>query len=99
MNKRLLSLIGISRRAGYLVYGFDTVRENVLKDNNGVVILTCDIAENTKKKVNQIEGIKNIIISDLTKNDINSLIGKYSGVIYIKSSGLSEKIIKEYNER
>lgn len=50
-NQKLISAMGLCRRAGKLVMGFDAVKKSVLDGKAVMVITACDLAENTKKKL------------------------------------------------
>jgi len=97
MNNKIKSLISLSKRANFLIQGFDMVKEAVLQNSDGVIIVASDIAENTLKKVKSISEMVQIIEVDITKNEVEQLIGKYSGVLYIKDKGLSKKVIDEFS--
>ena len=51
MNDRLLSLLGIARRAGKLTMGFDPVAEDVAKHKAKLVLTASDLSERTLKGV------------------------------------------------
>lgn len=99
MNSKLLDLLGLCKRAGFLICGFDMVKEEISKNNNGVLIFARDISLNTKNKFMKNECVQNVIDIDLSKSDIENRIGRYSGILYVNNSGLAKKVISEYNER
>ena len=51
--KNSLGTIGLCRRAGKLVFGFDAVKDEIIKPGGKVkgVILADDLSEKTKKEV------------------------------------------------
>ncbi|MGL5972814.1 MAG: hypothetical protein ACRCZK_03780 [Oscillospiraceae bacterium] len=99
MKNNICQLISLSKRAGFLVAGFDMVENEATLNNKGVLLITNDVSTNTLKKMTQI--IKNLnlrfINLSVTKEDINNLIGKYAGLLYINNEGMADKIIKVYD--
>ena len=51
MNDRLLSLLGLCRRAGKIVIGADPVIDSVLNGKSYVVLMAKDFSHNSKKSV------------------------------------------------
>ena len=51
MNDRILSLLGLCRRAGKLTPGNDAVIDDVAKGISKLVIVTSNISKNTEKKI------------------------------------------------
>lgn len=51
MNNKLTGLLGIARRAGHILIGFDAVRAALLADKTRLVLLAGDCSEKTEKEL------------------------------------------------
>ena len=51
MNEKLLSLLGIARRAGRLSVGFDAAAESMKKGKSYLLVLAGDISERTSGSI------------------------------------------------
>ena len=51
MNNKLIGLLGIARRAGHILIGFDAVRAALLADKARLVLLAADCSEKTEKEL------------------------------------------------
>ena len=51
MNEKLTGLLGIARRAGHILIGFDAVRAALLADRTQLVILAVDCSPKTEKEL------------------------------------------------
>lgn len=94
MNK-LVQIIALSKRAGKLVFGFDSVSES-LKDGKAFVMIASNkLSEKTLKEVKFLSekyGVRLIMI-DETLDELWYLIGKRTGIFSIADENLSKKII------
>lgn len=95
----VLSNIGLCRRAGKLVLGFDSVKESIQNDKAFAVFVTSDISPKTKKEVKFIAEKKSVKVYDLPAkiSDIQSLLHKGVAVMAVDDKGLCEMIIKSLN--
>ncbi len=96
MNKAL-STIGLCRRAGKLIYGFDAVDAELKKPETAVcgVLLASDLSEKSKKEARFIAAKKDIEVTELdaTLDDIKGVIGKRTGIIAVLDRGLYNSVI------
>lgn len=99
-NDRFLSTLGLARRAGKIVYGFDSVSESV--NCIQLIYTASDISERTQRNIDCIVSKKNILIRPLryTKNELGYSIGtKPVGIIGITDKGFTKLLIsKEVTE-
>ena len=51
MNNKLCGLLGIARRSGHILLGFDAVRAALLADKTQLVILASDCSPKTEKEL------------------------------------------------
>lgn len=75
--------LGLCRRAGKLITGFDPVLDSVKKGKAGAVIIAADLSPKTEKEIRfALEG-KNIPIykTNDTLDEINFALGRRTGVI------------------
>ena len=99
MNKtKLLSLLGLSRRAGKLIYGFDSAVESVKSKKAKCLLYAFDISEKTEKNLKyeaEKYGVE-IIKLNLSILDAGNAIGKKAGVFALTDEGFT-KAVKELN--
>lgn len=93
MNK-MLSVLGLARRAGKLNWGFDTAVEAVRGGTCGVVILAADLSDKTKKNVRYEAEKHNVPVleSAFTMEEVSAAIGKKTGVLAVCDRGFAEKL-------
>lgn len=94
MNDRLLSILGLCRRAGKIVIGTDPVIDSVLNGKSFIVVMTKDFSNNSKKnilKASHQSNVKTFVINR-TKDELGMSLGKYCAVVGITDRGFSDKI-------
>lgn len=89
---RFLSTLGLCRRAGKMIYGFDPVCEEIKREKSKVcgVALAKDISEKTLKEITFIcdkYGVK-LFKADADMDQIKAVLGKRTGIIAILDEGL-----------
>lgn len=94
----ILGTLGLCRRAGKVIFGFDAVIDE-LKSPKGKtygVIMAADLSEKTKKEVLFYCGKYNAAAEtvNITLEEISGVLGKPTGVIAILDKGLFNSIIK-----
>ena len=98
-NEKILGYLGISRKAGKLIFGTDACLDGLRKDTLSLIIVSKEASERTKNKFSNICNDKKITYIEW--GDINSIskaIGKQNkAVIGIKDKNLSEAIKKIIN--
>ncbi len=94
---KTLSTIGLCRRAGKLVYGYDAVAAEVKERPSAVggVIIVADLSEKTKKEVRFVCEKSGTKVTEIagTLDDIKNTIGKRTGVIAVLDAGLYDSIV------
>ncbi len=93
MNDRLLSLMGLCRRAGKMSLGCDPVREAIEEGKAHLVLAAGDLSANTLKKVTASaeEGKVNILTLKRSKEQMSLSLGKICGVVAINDEGFAKK--------
>ena len=94
MKDKLLPLLGICRKAGKLIHGFDAVSDAVKNKTAKLVLVSCDTSPKTKKEIEFISSKINIkvITVPITMSDIEHKTGKRAGVLAILDDGLAKAV-------
>lgn len=95
MNKKLIDLLTVCRKAGRMVMGFDAAKEAVLDGKARSVLLAEDISPKTEKEIRFFAEKNNIPAAKTgcTQNDFYIGIGKKIGVIAVCDDGFSKKAL------
>ena len=96
MNNRLLSFLGLCRRAGYMILGADTVIK-AIKEGKALLVLTADdLSPNSARDIGFAAGEKGVELKKLGcgKDELSFAVGKYCGVVCITDRGFAEKILE-----
>lgn len=95
MTDRFLSTLGLCRRAGMLISGFDAVCDEIKKPKNSKnrvygVITASDISGKTLKEVKFVCDRYGVRLYSASANmeEIKSVLGKRTGIIAILDEGL-----------
>ena len=94
MNDRLLSLLGLCRRAGKMALGCDPVREAISESKAYLVLAAADLSANTLKKVKaaaEERGVK-LLTLRRSKEEMSFSLGKVCGVVAINDEGFAKKL-------
>ena len=93
-NEKLSGFLGLARKAGKLVFGFDMVVESIQKGTAKAVLLSSDCAERTARNIKRIaeENGAEVLILPLTMDEIGYAVAKRVGVISVCDIGFSKKI-------
>ncbi len=98
MNKRLISTVGLCRRAGKTVIGSDLVVKAVRGGECKIVLLASDASENTKKRItDKCATYKTRLVPiPLTAEELGLAVGKSNGVatVGITDESLSVAVLK-----
>jgi ribosomal protein L7Ae-like RNA K-turn-binding protein len=94
MNDRILSLLGICKRAGLLVNGEELSEQAIKNGKAQLVLLAEDSSDNTKKKFKNMCEYRNINYKEIsTKKDLAIALGKeITAVVVILDINFAEKI-------
>jgi ribosomal protein L7Ae-like RNA K-turn-binding protein len=95
MNDRLLSFLGLCKRAGQLISGADTV-VRTMKDNKALLVLAAnDFSDNSLKNVEKASVQYQIPLRTLprSKEELSFALGKHCGVVCITDKGFADKIL------
>ena len=92
MNKQLLSLLGLMRRAGKLSLGFDAAADSAASGESCLILTTADISPKTLKELNyKINETVGVLPLACTQEELGRAIGKNVKIISINDKGFAQK--------
>lgn len=96
MNDRILSLLGLCRRAGKLVIGADPTIDSIKKGKSKIVIIASDFSKSSAKPVLAAAHTSNIktFIINRSKDELSFALGKLCGVLSVEDKGFAEKLLQ-----
>ena len=94
VNEKLSGFLGLARKAGKLVFGFDMTADAIRKGTADKVLLSSDCSERTARNIKRIaeENGTEVLILPLTMDEIGYAVAKRVGVFSVCDSGFSKKI-------
>lgn len=95
MNDRLLSFLGLCKRAGYLISGTDTVVRTMNEGKARLVLTASDFSDNSLKSVKKAAAENKVTYRELprTKDELSFALGKHCGVVCVTDKGFADKIL------
>ena len=95
-NDRLLSFLGICKRAGRLVSGADTVTKAVNEGKAKLVLYASDVSENSVKQVLRAAQQNGVFAKQLnySKDELSFALGRHCGIICTTDDGFAEKMLE-----
>ncbi len=94
MNDRILSLLGLCRRAGKLVIGADPCIDSMTKGKAKLIIYANDFSQNSLKPV-LIQAHKqgvSVLKLNRGKDELSFSVGKLCGVLSVEDKGFADKL-------
>ena len=100
--KDIMNFLGLSRRAGKLSIGHDSVIESIVKNKSELLILASDASDRLKNEIKHAAtyGNRNIpvIESQFLMEDYYNGIGKKSAVFSVTDKSFKEKLKTMFGE-
>jgi ribosomal protein L7Ae-like RNA K-turn-binding protein len=98
MTDKLLSLLGICRKANKLVFGFDKSAEALAAGKAALIVLAAGISPKTAKEARFLASGKNteVIEIDATIDELSQKTGRRAGVLAVTDIGLAAAVKKEH---
>ncbi|HAN43868.1 MAG TPA: hypothetical protein DCP97_00610 [Ruminococcaceae bacterium] len=95
MNKQIISIISLCKRAGKLIMGFDAVKEAAEKSQISIILTANDISPKSCKEIVRVAQINNVAILSIpvSMDEIFYNVGKRAGILAVSDSGLAKKLI------
>ncbi len=96
MNDKVLSLLGLARRAGRLTLGFDPVVDSVKSGQSRLVLITSDISPKTKKELefSLRESGAQIHSIPFDVKALGNAVGKAAKIISVNDEGFARSVMK-----
>ena len=97
LTRRCLDLIGLARRAGAVVAGFEKVRARLAKGRAGVLLAACDGATGGRDKVRALApGVP--VIDLFTAAELGAVMGRPDAVhVVVDEGGLATSLLRQAN--
>lgn len=98
-EQSFLSMLGIARRAGKLVFGRDAVLEQVKKKQAALLVLACDLSERSRKGVLEAASQARLpcLEPPLSMDDFQFAVGRRSGIFAVCDRGFAQQILSLSN--
>lgn len=99
---KLLSMLGIAKRAGALSMGHDAAVNSLFSKKAKMVLLACGVSERAKRDM-RITAEKHfaglpVLQADITMDEIYGACGYRAGILTVNNAEMSKKIISLINE-
>ncbi len=100
-NEKIIGLLTICRKAGKMVYGFDSVKESIVDSKAKAVLLASDISPKTAKEIRFFANKTaiDVVQTDIAIKEFEFRIGKKAGVMGICDEGYAKKFLTIVNEQ
>ena len=94
MNDRILSFLGICRRAKKLVIGAESAAKSAKAGTSFLIIYASDFSANSLKPVMQAANEYGVSVIKLnrTKQELSFALGKLCGVASVDDKGFADKL-------
>jgi len=91
------SLVGMSKKSGHAVAGFDAVVGAAKKWSGGLIILASDISDGTRRKLMEALPQGGVTVLEFsTKDGLGTMLGEQpTAVVYIDDQGLAAALSRE----
>ena len=101
-NEKILSLLGLARRAGRVSLGHDAAIGSVVKNKAKLCVLTSDSSERLKNEFLHAASYENksipliVLYEDMLS--LGNAVGSKCRVLTVDDEGFANKILSLYNE-
>lgn len=97
MMDRLLSLLGICRKAGKLIHGFDATAEAARNHTAQLILTSEDLSPKSKKEIEYISSKENVetVSMPVSMSEIERKTGKRAGILAVADNGLAQAVKRE----
>lgn len=92
MKTKLLSLLGLARRAGRLSLGNDPVLESIRKKESCLLLAAEDLSDRTIKGIRSSAGEIPMLHLAVSMEEIGAAVGKRAGILSVNDAGFANKI-------
>ncbi len=102
-NNRLLPVLGLCRKAGRLKYGFDSVKDTLIKKEAELVVFASDVSDRTKDRMERLAAEREIrtVSAPFTMSELAYALGlgKNTAIAAICDKGLAELFLSRTEEK
>lgn len=95
MNDKLMSFLGLCRKAGFLTIGANPTIDSVKARRARLVVMAKDFSKNSAKPV--LEAVRDYSVKalkiDRSKEDLSLAVGKLCAVCCVEDEGFAKKLI------
>jgi ribosomal protein L7Ae-like RNA K-turn-binding protein len=100
MNDRLLSFLGLCKRAGKLLSGAQTVEKAAAEKKLLLVLTADDLSPNSKKEAAFFAEKYGVPLRTLgrSKEELSFALGRHCGIVGITDSGFADRILSLLND-
>ena len=100
MKNKITGLLGIAKRAGKILYGFDAVVSAQQTKKTVFIAVSSDVSENTLRKWDNLTDHAFLTHLPLTKDELSKALGssKPVGILGITDNGFAKAIEKALQE-
>ena len=94
MNDRLLSFLGLCRRARKLTIGAQTAVESIESNKSRLIVYARDFSANSLKPVLEAAEKYRVeaLMANRSKDELSFALGRLCGVISVEDSGFAQKL-------
>ena len=92
MKTKLLSLLGLARRAGRLSLGNDPVLESIRKKESCLLLAAEDLSPRTAKGIRSAAGNVPLMRISVSMEEIGMAVGKRAGILSVNDAGFANRI-------
>jgi len=95
VKNKVLSLLGLCKKAGHLIWGFDETTRALEKGNVELLLLAADLSPKSAKEMIHLADRQNInaVRLDVTMEELWYTLGKRVGILAVTQKGLADKIV------
>lgn len=97
-REKILSMLGMARRAGKLSTGFEAVKESVKRKKAKLILCSCDLSAKTVKELEfAAKNFVTVITTDFSMTDISIAVGTKTGCVALCDRGFAEAVNQRIN--
>ena len=100
LNSKLLSALGLCKKAGKLTTGFDAVERALRRGEVKLVVLAGDLSPKSAGRITALaaEHKVRLLPTGAAMDDIERLLGKRAGILAVADQGLAEVVARQVEE-
>ena len=93
MKEKLFNKLSVARKAGKITYGFESVKEEVLKGKASLVLLANDLSSKSAKETEFFCKDKATVVkTDISMSEYANHIGVLTGIITLTDDGFTKAV-------